>query len=95
MTARSVCIPHIRPYLPPLGEVQALMEEIWASGVCTNNGPLVQRLERELRAELGVKHVFLVSNGTVGLKLALKALGVSRKVVTTPFSFAATVQSII
>ena len=94
-TARGERIPVVRPFLPPLREVHALLEEIWASGVCTNNGPLVQRLERELRDFLGVRHVFVVSNGTVGLKLGLKALGISGKVVTTPFSFAATVQSII
>lgn len=82
-------------YLPPIDEYYKYLERIWASGWITNNGELVQELEAKLAVYLGVPYVQFVSNGTIALQLALKALEVEGEVITTPFSYVATVNSIL
>jgi dTDP-4-amino-4,6-dideoxygalactose transaminase len=61
----------------------------------TNNGPLVQRLEQELEEYLGVPHLNYVSNGTIALQIAIKALELKGEIITTPFSYVATTSSIV
>jgi len=84
-----------KTYLPPLGEYTAYLERIWASGWITNNGELVLELEKKLAEYLKVPYVQYVSNGTIALQLALRALDVDGEVITTPFSYVATVNSIL
>jgi Predicted pyridoxal phosphate-dependent enzyme apparently involved in regulation of cell wall biogenesis len=84
-----------KPVLPPFEEFAEYLKGIWERSWLTNNGPLVQDLESELRSFLGVKHCILVSNGTIALQLAIKALDLKKEIVTTPFSFVATTSSIV
>jgi dTDP-4-amino-4,6-dideoxygalactose transaminase len=56
----------------------------------TNNGELVQELEKKLQEYWKVKNVVCVSNGTMALLLAAKAMGL-KKVYTSPYSYIATV----
>lgn len=79
-----------KSHLPPLEDYVAMLRGIWNRGHLTNNGPLVLELERLLAQKLGVKHLFLVCNGMLGLHIALKAAQVKGSVVTTPFSYVAT-----
>lgn len=60
-------------------------------------GPEVTAFEREMADYLGVKHVIGCANGTDALFLALKALkvGPGHEVITTPFSYMATSESIV
>jgi len=67
---------------------------IFASGWFTNNGVLVQDLEARLRAFLGVDLCALLCNGTVALQVALRGSDLSGKVITSPFTFPATVHAI-
>ncbi|MGY2132727.1 DegT/DnrJ/EryC1/StrS family aminotransferase [Hymenobacter sp. HD11105] len=83
-----------KTYLPPLAEYTAYLEGIWERDWVTNHGPLVQELEEKLKAYLGVKHLFFVSNGTVALQIAIKALELHGEIITTPFSYVATTSSI-
>lgn len=84
-----------KTFLPPLEEYQKLLGEVWNSGQLTNYGDKSIELQEKLRAHLGVKHLQLVNNGTIAIQLAIKALGISGEVITTPFSYVATVSSIV
>jgi dTDP-4-amino-4,6-dideoxygalactose transaminase len=81
----------MRPSLPPLAEYQTLLRKIWATRTLTNDGPFVRELEARLARYLPAQNVIAVTNGTVALQLALRAVGGPKGiVVTTPFTFAAT-----
>jgi dTDP-4-amino-4,6-dideoxygalactose transaminase len=84
-----------KPYLPPLEEYTHYLQRVWASGQLTNNGSLVQQLEDALQASLAVPYVQYVTNGTVALQLALKALDLRGKIITTPYSYVATTNVIL
>ncbi|MDX1701231.1 MAG: DegT/DnrJ/EryC1/StrS family aminotransferase, partial [Melioribacteraceae bacterium] len=60
----------------------------------TNNGVQQRTLENELKNYLSVKHLSLFTNGTLALLLGLKALNLKGEVITTPFTFPATVQAL-
>ncbi|MEM3980001.1 MAG: DegT/DnrJ/EryC1/StrS family aminotransferase [Ignisphaera sp.] len=61
------------------------------------HGPEVEAFEQEFADYIGVKYAAAVSNGTVGLMLALKALGIgSDNVVLVPdYTFIATATSVL
>ncbi len=83
------------PTLAPLSEVQQLLEQVWSSGIMTHNGPLVQRFEREVACYLGSPQMVACTNGTLALQVAVKALGLRGEIITTPFTFVATISSIM
>ncbi len=83
------------PTLAPLEEVTELLKGVWASGIMTHNGPLVQRFEKEVAEYLGVPKMVACTNGTLALQLAIKALGLKGEIITTPFTFIATISSIM
>jgi dTDP-4-amino-4,6-dideoxygalactose transaminase len=88
-------IPVTKPFSPPIGEYQKLLEGIWERSWFTNDGPLVQQLEQELRDYLNIPNLLYVSNGTIALQIAIKALGITKEIITTPFSYVATTSSIV
>ena len=84
-----------KTYMPPLEQYQRYLEGIWQRAWVTNNGPLAQQLEARLQDHLGVPFVQYVTNGTVALQLAIRALGLEGKVITTPYSYVATLNAIL
>lgn len=88
-------IPVTKPFLPPQEEYQQYLDGIWKREWLTNNGPLVNELELQLKEYLGLKHILYVSNGTIALQMAIKALELKGEIITTPFSFVATTSSIV
>src|SRR5918993_1272346 len=84
-----------RPLLPPLGEVMARLDEVWASRWLTNAGAQHERLEAALRDYLRVPQLSLFNNGTIALMTAFRALNLKGSVVTTPFTFPATPHSLV
>lgn len=88
-------IPVTKPFLPPQEDYLALVEGIWKRQWLTNMGPLASELEMKLKEYLGVNHLLYVTNGTVALQMAIKALGLTGEIITTPFSFVATTSSIV
>lgn len=88
-------IPVTKPFLPPQEEYQRLVEGIWKRQWLTNMGPLASDLEMNLKEYLKVNHLLYVTNGTVALQMAIKALGITGEIITTPFSFVATTSCIV
>ena len=88
-------IPVTKPFLPPKEEYDAYTDGIWKRNWLTNNGPLVNELELKLKEYLGLKHLLYVTNGTIAIQMAIKALGLKGDIITTPFSYVATTSSIV
>jgi len=84
-----------KTYLPDKEKYKKYIDEIYANGWVTNNGPMVKLLEKRLAEYLGVKNIVLVSNGTVALEIAYRTLGINGDVITSPFSFVATTSSLV
>lgn len=95
MSANKKPIFVTQPFLPPLAEFMPYLEKIWDAKMVTNGGAFHQQLEAELASYLGVKHLALFTNGTLGLLTALQALRITGEVITTPYSFAATAHSVL
>jgi dTDP-4-amino-4,6-dideoxygalactose transaminase len=83
-----------RPFLPPLAEFAAGLEEIWANAWLTNNGPVIKRYQKELCDYFGTENLCLFNNGTLALQIALQGLQLSGEVITTPFTFVATTHAL-
>jgi dTDP-4-amino-4,6-dideoxy-D-glucose transaminase len=88
-------VPATRPFLPPLEDLLPYLQDIWASGQLTNDGVHVGRLQEELKVYFNVPYVSLVANCTLGTILALRALGITGEVITSPYTFVATANAII
>lgn len=88
-------IPVTKPFLPPKEEYEKYLAGIWQRQWLTNMGPLASELELELKKCLHVNHLLFVTNGTVALQMAIKALDLKGEIITTPFSFIATTSSIV
>jgi len=88
-------IPVTKPFLPKAKEYDDYLHSIWERQWLTNNGPLVNEFELKLKNYLGIEHLLYVSNGTVALQIAIKALDLKGEIITTPFSFVATTSSIV
>lgn len=70
--------------------VEGAMERHWLS----NNGPLVQELERKIETYLGVRHCIALTNGTAALEILIKSLELSGEVIVPSWTFIATVHSL-
>lgn len=87
--------PVTKPYLPKQQKYLQYIAGIYERQWLTNNGPLVQDFEQKLKDYLELKNLLYVSNGTLALQLAIKALGLKGEIITTPFSYVATTSSIV
>jgi dTDP-4-amino-4,6-dideoxygalactose transaminase len=83
-----------QPLLPDIDKLNEMIKVIWSSKQLSNNGSMVKQLERELSGFLNTDYLSVFSNGTVALQLACKTLRLSGEVITTPFTFAATIHSL-
>jgi dTDP-4-amino-4,6-dideoxygalactose transaminase len=90
------------PFLDLSAQYQALEAEWFAAIRETGSrgsfilGPHTQAFEKEFAEYVGVKHAIAVANGTDALYLSLRALGIGRgdEVITTPFTFFASAETI-
>src|SRR5690606_29522258 len=87
-------IPVTKTFLPTQQEYQTLLERIWSSGWLTNRGALVKELEAALQQYLKCSPLIAMTNGTLPLQIAIKSLALKGEIITTPFSYVATVSSI-
>ena len=83
------------PTLASLEEVNSYMKGIWERGIMTHNGPLIKQFEKLTAAFLETNNIVSVSNGTIAVQVAIRALGLKGEIITTPFTHAATISAII
>lgn len=85
-----------KSFMPSKEEYTAYIDRIFNNDQLTNQGPLLKELESKLSDYLQVKNFHYVTNGTIALQLALRALDITDgEIITTPFSYVATVSSIL
>ncbi len=82
---------------PQFGDEELrLLSEVLASGIVAQ-GPKVEQLEKEFSAWIGTRYAVATSSGTTALHLALLAhgIGIGDEVITSPFTFIASANSIL
>ena len=87
-------IPLNKPYLPSFAKYTKYLATMYDNVWLTNNGPLLKELTVRMEEYLGVKNLLLTSSGTMALQIAYKTLNLTGNVVTTPYSFIATSNSL-
>ena len=82
---------------PNIGNREKLLERIndmldrrWLS----NNGPFLLELEQKLTDYLGAKHCIVMTNATIALEVAARALGLQGEVIVPSFTFIATAHAL-
>jgi len=87
-------LPFSRPSISQaaIDEVVACLKSGWIT-----TGPRVKQFEEDLKAYIGTPHVLALTSATAGLHLVLVALGLKPgdEVITTPMTFAATLNTIV
>ena len=83
-----------RPLIPDKDELFAEYEKILSSRWLTNNGSYLQEFEKQLSKFLEVEKCSVFCNGTLALQLAIQGLRLGGEVITTPFTFPATVHAL-
>ncbi len=91
--AWAVPLPVGQVYLPAWERFEAAFGGIFQRRYFANHGPLVRELDTRLAEHLGVRHAISVTNATVALMVASKALDLQGKVIVPAFTFPATVQA--
>ena len=79
--------------IPNIGDKKrfyARMEDILTRRVLTNRGPMVIEFEERIADLVGVRHCVSMSNGTVALEIATRALGLADEVITPSMTFVTT-----
>lgn len=86
-----------KSFVPPHQKVFDQMKRALDNNWLTNRGSLVKELELELGNFLGLNEskILCMNNGTIPIQIALRELANQGEVITTPFSYVATVSSIV
>jgi dTDP-4-amino-4,6-dideoxygalactose transaminase len=86
-----------QPSLPSIEDYSKILSEVFDSGVLTHHGSKVQQLERDFKSHYNIESdPTITSNGTLAIQLALRTLDKpGKEIITTPFSFIATISSIL
>lgn len=82
---------------PNIGSREAFLKlagEMFDRCWLSNNGPLVQELERRIADGLGVKHCVAMCNGTIALEIAIRALRLTGEVIVPSYTFIATAHAL-
>lgn len=83
-----------RALVPDERVFMAYMRSVFKSRQFTNNGDFVRELEARLRTHLQVGFCAAFCNGTTATQAALRSLDLSGEVISTPFTFPATIHAI-
>lgn len=82
---------------PNIGDRELFMtyaNQIFDTRWLSNQGPLVKKFKRVLCDYLGVRYCIPVCNATVGLEIAIRALGMQGEVIVPSFTFVATAHAL-
>ena len=88
-------VPVTKTFFPPIEDYKFQIDRIWNNEWLTNRGELIIELEAKLKEKLGLHNLFLTTNGTLPIQIALKILAKGGEVITTPFSYVATTSAIV
>ena len=83
-----------RPFLPDRELFDKYIDKIWDTQWLTNQGPLHEQFRAALKEYLKVPYLTPTVNGHLALEIAIKGLGLSGEVITTPFTFASTIHAL-
>ena len=83
-----------KPNLPPYDRFANRMRRIFERGWLSNHGPEVLEFEHAIAAAVGCRKAVAVSNATIGLEVAIRALGMSGEVIVPAFTFVATAHAL-
>ena len=81
--------------IAPFDEYVNEIKDIWETRWMTNMGEKHNLLERHLEEFLDVKNVALCVNGHSALEMCIEAMNLKGEIITTPFTFISTTNSII
>ncbi len=70
--------------------INDLLDRRWL----TNNGPFAQEFEQRIADKIGVKHCVAVCNGTLGLEITARAMGLTGEVIVPAMTFVATAHAL-
>lgn len=84
-----------RSSMPSYEEYCEAIKPIFESKWLTNMGPIHNEFMDKVGSYLGVDNVSLFTNGHLALCVAIRALGLTGEVITTPFTFASTTHAIV
>ena len=82
---------------PAIGDTERVLDRIRESlerRWLTNDGPHVKEFEQRICESTGANHAIAVTSATVGLQLAIRALGMKGAVMLPSFTFVATAQAL-
>lgn len=83
-----------RPLVPDEARFHELIATIFRNRWFTNDGEMLRELEKRLALRLGVDSCTTFCNATIALQVALRSLDLRGEVITSPFTFPATVHAI-
>lgn len=84
-----------RSSMPPMDEYFDEIRDLWETRWLTNSGAKHQELEKKLCEYLSVSNTALCVNGHMALECILEVFDLQGEVITTPFTFVSTTNSII
>ncbi len=73
-----------------LARINDLLDRRWL----TNGGPYVQEFETRIAERAGVRYCVAMCNATIGLEIAIRALGLRGQVIVPSFTFVATAHAL-
>lgn len=83
-----------RPNIGDRGRLLERFNQILDTRWLTNDGPFVREFEQRVADLVGVKHCIAMSNGTVALEIAIRALEMKGEVIVPSFTFIATAHAL-
>jgi dTDP-4-amino-4,6-dideoxygalactose transaminase len=83
-----------RPNLGSREDFDRLLDGMFDRHWLTNAGPLVVDLERRIAELLDVRHCVTMTNGTIALEIAIRALGLTGEVIVPSYTFVATAHAL-